>query len=404
MTSHRVKNAVFFICLLMVPALIYSKALITICYGLFFILAIAQYVIDIRSKDSITVKRPISVLFFFIVFFQVLFSGINSTDIQGWSHHLILKLPFFILPLAFYLIKPFNMTEVIRIHIWLIFVLFISSLPVLHHYFQNKEELLRLLGMGQAIPTPIEHVKYSMMNAYAAVSGLIIGIYYRNKLPAWTLCLVWFCTGWGLLYMHILAVRTGLVIAYASILILLALWIIQHFSMKAALLLPILFIGVIWCMIQSIPSLQTKISYMKYDWKMYSNNTGTLYSDSDRMESLKIGWNLFIEHPISGAGIGDLSAEVHKLYKDQQKPELYKLPHSQIIHQMAGSGLIGLTLLLIGFYGPYFMAHIRPTVFLSFLYLNYSLSFLVENSLERSASIAFFLLFALISLQTELKG
>ena len=57
-------------------------------------------------------------------------------------------------------------------------------------------------------------------------------------------------------------------------------------------------------------------------------------------------------------------------------------------------------LFLIGFYGPLFLKGAYKEILLLLLYTNYSLSFLVENSLERSFSLAFFLFFAMLILSS----
>jgi len=56
-----------------------------------------------------------------------------------------------------------------------------------------------------------------------------------------------------------------------------------------------------------------------------------------------------------------------------------------------------------GFYVPLLSKKLKTQTgaLLVFLYLNYSISFLVENSLERSVSVAFFLIFALMLIKSE---
>jgi O-antigen ligase len=396
-----IRRAIFFTCLLMVPAFIYSKALITICYIFFVVLAGLTWW-NTPKKDvfgSFLKCLPFSL--FLIVFFQIIVSGINSANTTEWTHHLIMKLPFLVLPVAFYLFGTVEERHVLFIHIWLMAILTASSIPVLFHYYQHQEELLGLLGMGQSIPTPVEHVKYSMMNAYAVLSGAIILLYYPKSYSIvikWAIALI---SLWLLLYMHILAVRTGLVIVYISGLIIALLKVYEDFSFKKLVLSASLILGFIFASIQFIPSLQTKMGYMKYDWEMLRQNGGQEYSDSDRVQSLKIGWKLFEANPIIGVGIGDLRQITIEEYALTRRTEYVKLPHSQFLHQMAGSGIVGLILLLIGFYGPFYFSNRDKAYFLGFLYLNYSLSFLVENSLERSFSTAFFLFFALLSINSQ---
>jgi O-antigen ligase len=199
--------------------------------------------------------------------------------------------------------------------------------------------------------------------------------------------------------MHILAVRTGLVILYLSVFVLLCIRLSQRNELRWSIisLLILCFFAVLTPRL--IPSLHTKIGYMYHDWQMYREGTGALYNDSDRIESLAIGWKLIQRNPIVGVGMGDLRKECVVEYKKTGRTDSYKLPHSQLVYVWAGCGIIGLILFLSGFYGPLWAVGWRSSYFLGFLYLNYSLSFLVENSLERSFSLAFFLFFALLNIR-----
>lgn len=399
--SLKIRRAIFSTCLLMVPAFIYSKALITICYIIFIILAGLIWWNTPKKEVLKPFLRSLPFSLFLIVFIQIVLSGINSADRAEWGHHLIMKLPFLVLPMAFYLFDKFEERQVLFVHMWLIVVLTVSSIPVLLYYVQHQDEMIQLLGMGQAIPTPVEHVKYSMMSAYAVISASVILLYFHQSFGTIIKVALAIMTLWLLLYMHILAVRTGLVIVYISCLALAILKSYENFSFKKLVLNASLFLGLIFSAIQFIPSLQTKVGYMKYDWEMLRQNGGQQYSDSDRIQSLKIGWKIFSDHPILGVGIGDLRQATKEEYALIGRTEHIKLPHSQFLHQIAGSGIVGLILYIIGFYGPFYFSNRKRAYFLGFLYLNYSLSFMVENSLERSFSTAFFLFFALISMNSQ---
>ena len=109
-------------------------------------------------------------------------------------------------------------------------------------------------------------------------------------------------------------------------------------------------------------------------------------------------------NPLIGVGYGDVLEEAH-VYYDQtyKRQDLFKLPHSQYLLTLAGSGLLGFIIFMVGFFTPLLSKKLKTKTgtLLLLLYLNYSISFLVENSLERSVSVAFFLLFALLLLKAE---
>ena len=151
---------------------------------------------------------------------------------------------------------------------------------------------------------------------------------------------------------------------------------------------------------------------MLHDWSKYQNKEGASYSDSERMLSYKGALSIIKSSPLIGVGYGDVRTEIIEYYKKEaQRPDLQKLPHSQYLTYMSGVGLIGFLIFIFGFYQPViasYKSHLKGSILfglLLLLYLNFSLSFFVENSLDRSMSVAFFLLISLPLLKyLPLKG
>ena len=72
----------------------------------------------------------------------------------------------------------------------------------------------------------------------------------------------------------------------------------------------------IFLLIQT-PMIKSKLGYMFYDWEQYASNGGANYSDSERLFSLKTGWELFSENVLLGTGIGDLFDSCEEVYQQQ---------------------------------------------------------------------------------------
>ena len=384
-------------CILIIPAFLYSKALITICIILFCLLGMIEY----TNKKALTFTKHPEYYLFILVFIGLIISGMNSNNTPVWLHAITIKLPFVLLPFAFFFLPRIEKKWLFTIHAWLLATLVISALPQSIFIFQHQESLLHKLGMGQPIPTPLEHVKYSMFNAYGVTSACYWILFGTgiSKLQKKMLTL-----GAGILFvfMHLLAVRTGLVIAYFSLLLLGSIYAWQKSDLKIGLLLFSAIIILPFLAYSQVPFIQQKIHYMIYDWQMFQNGTGGNYSDSQRWIMLETASDLWRQHPISGVGIGDLRDVCITYYQDNLGiSSLYKLPHNQFLITLAGSGIIGLIFFIIGFYGPVLRNKGTIRLLLFVLYINYTLSFLVENSLERSTSVAFFLFFALMTISTK---
>lgn len=395
---HRIAEFLFlFSSIFIIPAFLYSKALITIAI-IGFVISGLLSVTSVSFKSTIA---PLRLLLFSLVFLSVVLSGINSADTSAWLEASIIKLPFLLLPIAF-ILRPTSTKYIIPIHLWLLAVLVISAIPQTIFILKHYSLLIDNLGRGQPIPTPVEHVKYSMFNAYGVVSAIYL-LLFKSAETKHSRSWIWAGVITLFVFMHLLAVRTGLVIAYASILILGIAYARQQGGRKIwAILLGICLMGPLSAYLL-IPSIKQKANYMMHDWKMYQSDKGENYADSQRLMMARAAIEIWREAPVIGTGYGDLKETSRAYYREHfNLPDLDKLPHNQYLITIAGSGLIGLILFLIGFYGPLMGYRGVYRALLLLLYLNFTLSFLVENSLERSVSVAFFLFFSLLILSSNL--
>ena len=374
----------------------YSTALTTISL---LLIVIASCL----GRAQMKFKEVISDRFFLpltLVFAVVLVSGLYSQDSEGWQTAIRVKLPFLILPVAFLIAPNIKKKTAIDLHYWLVLISALVGLLVMIGIFRDIGSAVELISVGKSISTPIEHVKYSMTVAYAAVAGWIL---YRedDKLKKGMKRCLLFAVVFLVLLLHVMAVRTGLVIFYISIIFLAARYVLQPTYRKLGFGLLLGSILIPSIAIQVIPTLKQKIGYMQYDWSQYKKGEGRLYSDSERILSYQAGLSIFKNAPLIGVGYGDVREDVMSFYKDiADRPNLNKLPHSQYLTYLAGVGVLGFLIWLYGFYRPLICSvrSGRGTLLCSLIlmiYLNYSLSFLVENSLDRSMSVAFLLLFLL---------
>ena len=393
--NDRINRIVFFLCLIMIPAILYSKALITIIYILLALTAISSLIIHRRIESS----RMIILLPFTLVFLATVMSGCNSSDHDQWIHHVVIKLPFFIVPIAFIAPIQVSFRQVIDFHIWLILIFAIAVVPVSIHAILHHTDMQQLIAVGQAIPTPIEHVKYSMFNAYAAISGIALLRYYSNRLAPPARILIWVCTSLLILALHFLSVRTGLLIFYVSVIYLLAYEIAKYRRLWTALrvVIGIGMLSVVSYLL--MPSLQTKMAYMFYDWQMLLSGEGNHYSDSERIFSYQMALDLIKDQPIFGTGMGDLRQSSVDYYRSHDRGDYFNYPHSQWLYILSGMGMVGFSIFMLGLYIP--LVYASASLFLQLLYLNYTLSFFVENSFERSISVAFFIIISNIILSAS---
>jgi O-antigen ligase len=369
-------------------SIVYSKFLLSVCIISLFVLALYRFFHSEKRLKGFLISYQLSGLM--LIFIMVLISGLNSENLNEWAHHLKMKLPYLVLPFSLYVFKD----EVVKyyhvFHQVFIVVLFISTFPVFYAIFSDYEAHLAALGVGQSADTPVDHIKYSIFLAFAGLSALIFIIKPRPVIsldvPKWfyiiTVVVIFFM-------LHIMAVRSGLALFYTVLFITTFIFILIYKKYKWLFVLLAFIIIAPTIMYYTVPSIKAKIGYMRYDINEYLKGGGSQYSDSERWVSIQSGMQLFKENPILGTGIGDLREENSRLMKKQLHYNPIKYPHNQFVFYLAGMGIIGLVLFCFAFFHPWqlFKASEIHFIMLALLIL---FSFLVENTLERSYSIAFF--------------
>lgn len=329
-----------------------------------------------------------------------LISGLWSEDTTYFLERLRLKVPYLFLPFAFYMFPKISKTQYHFLLGSFLLIIMLSTVPVLLNYVQNYEDINLLLKQGKAIPTPISHIRYSLCLAIAVITG----IYLFSRTSK-------FYVRWGAFFialylfgvMHLLSVRSGLLALYVALAFLLLYFILntKRYMLGIALLVGLISIPII--AINTVPSLKHKLDYTLWDWskkgKENSLNPGEIYSDNDRMQSIKIGLSLWSEHKLLGIGSGDVKREMFNVYDERSSPKIsYKLPHNQFVTVLLGSGLLGLVFFLLAIGLPLIRDANYQDIMVLGCWIIIGVSFLFENTIENSRGIAIHLLFLLLPL------
>ena len=322
-----------------------------------------------------------------LIFFVYLCSGINSSDVSEWIWRARTKLPFLLLPFAFFALPHWSNKVDQYVRLFFITLASISLIIVLSQYFLSATDVVNQLKYGKSFETPVNHIRFSIILAIASIFALdSIG---AKKHP-WIYSISFIILMAGL---HILAIRSGLLLFYLGTITLLGL---KLWKAKKYLILVLCFVSIIslpFIAYYTVDSFKQKIDYMHYDWNKLEQNDGHNYSDVQRIMSWKAGWHLFAQNPIMGTGIGDLKGEMKKYYAEVYDLEKPKFPHNQYLFVLAGSGTVGFFIFIIGLLSPMKRrdSYKRP-IFIS-IYLMLITSCLVENTLETSVGVGIFIFF-----------
>lgn len=354
-----------------------------------------------RRLPGLFRKEPVWIVVM-LPFFIVLFSVFWTEDYAYWLERLRIKLPFLFLPVAFASAAPYLRERHRNLALYLfLWVMFAACVYVLFGYVSNYEEVAVLLSQGRPVPTPSNHIRFSLALAYAVFVAAYLAR-KRFKLR-WAIEVkgLWVLSVFFFVFLHFLSVRSGLLSLYV---VLFFLAFRQIFSSQtSAALRRVAWMGLLVIVLlpflsyRFVPAFRQKLDYMRWDLQQYfSGKEDFPSSDSDRLRSLELGWELAREHPLIGVGAGDLRREMHEKYALRYGGKVEpKMPHSQWLTYLAGTGVLGLSLFLFSFFYPLFeKRRYRQFLFVSF-WLIVFVSFFVENTLENNFGVSFYVLFLL---------
>ena len=329
-----------------------------------------------------------------IFFFLVLFSFWQTYDYQYWLARLRIKLPFLVFPLMFVALPRFTEKEVKGLFYVLLISLLITCLGIGANYLIHFDEINELLKQGQPMPTPHNHIRFSILLALGIIGGIYLveeGYYWRYEVEKkWIIGITIFL----FLFIHLLSVRSGLLSLYTALFMLTIRYILKTRRYWMGLTFIILLISIPVITYQLVPSFKSRIAYMKYDYYMYQRGEGALYSDSGRIVSLKVGMDIAKEHPWLGVGAGNLRAEVTRIFEEEYPNfEDAHMPHNQFLFVVAANGIIGLILFLFAFFFPiFYRRNFRHTILLGFSSIIF-VAFMIEHSIENSIGVGFYIFF-----------
>lgn len=279
------------------------------------------------------------------------------------------------------------------------FTITIASLVVFINYLFHFDEFNRRLSQGQPIPAPLnDHIRFSIEIAFAIITGAYLyfnHFFTRRIMKIMSLLSILFLV----IFIHVFAVRTGIVALYFTAIVLLVRWVILKKQYLRAFISLAGIVIIALLSIQFIPSLHNRMGYFKYEMELIrKGELNPEHSDAQRILSMEYGWDIAKNNLWTGTGAGDIKNEMDSLYHQYAGDVKLKskLPHNQFIYVFAATGLIGLIIFLIAVFYPWLSKkrYLHP-LYTSFFCL-ILFSFLTEHTLEIQIGTAYYLLFLLL--------
>lgn len=347
--------------------------------------------LSIKDWSQFLQKKGFAILGLMVVAY--LLSGINSSDLSEWWWRVRTKSPFFLIPFAFSIYRPWSVKVYRYVLISFMALMTLSSAYILFQFFTHQEQMVLLLKVGKHIPTPCNHIRYSLMLALAGAVSAYLLLFQKWSVPRWisstSLIVV-------TVALHVLSVRSGLICFYLAMFWLAFYKILTGQRKQWAFALFFIVALTPVTAYYTMPSFKQKVDYVKYDFEQFQKNGGQNYSDAERIMSYRAGWYLFKSHPILGVGMGDLLNGMKTYYQENYNREKAKFPHNQYLFVLAGCGILGFLIFFTGFFAPLLMAKSSLRGLQIGCYIILAASFMVENTLETAVGTAISIFFVVI--------
>ncbi len=401
------KNLFLFFCLLWIASLVFSPFLLTMAMIGIFIMGIVGLVKKIRAKETSYIQWikqfATDPLALFVIFFLItLLNWFYSFDQVYWLERLRLRMLFLFLPFSFYALPKFSKKDIQIILYFLMFLMVVTNIWIGIQYFIHFDAYQNLISKGKSIPTPRNHIRFNLLLAISIISGIYLWIKSEVLKYNWERNLVKITTIFLFIFIHILAVRSGLVALYFALFILLISYIVQRRNYLYGIigLIGLFLIPVI--AIKTIPSIKSKLDYTM--WDNHSSQEGNIkeHSDGERITSQRIGLEIFKDNPIFGVGSGDLRNEVKMKYLSKFGDEIEpKMPHNQFISILAKNGILGFIAFMFAMLFPLFYKKNYRNIFILGFFIIMLTSFLVENTIENAIGAGIYMFFVIMILRQE---
>lgn len=333
---------------------------------------------------------------FILIYAILLISGFWSRDSGRWFSLLRANLPYVALPVAFVLWPQYLRQRRNLFIRQFVFAAVALSMYLVFLFVIHPAQVLSEIREGGSFQMPVHHVHTSLFLAIAGVLGWEEwGRHGFRTRQYWLF-------GVGMVVIiagiHLLAVRTGLVLFYLGS-IGTFLWNKNYHHKRGLLAIGIF--GVLMVMaLWFIPSVWERWQYFLEDVRNYEGSSWWFYSDAVRWKSNLLGWEIFRESPWWGVGMGDVLDEMHMSFYSLHEIRIWEYPHNLWITFLVGSGVIGFALLNLAL-GQLFI-RVRRYGSLSFrlIFFLYLVSCLVENTLLTSLGSAAFVLIFLFAIDS----
>lgn len=331
-------------------------------------------------------------------------SGLWSHDKAQWMERMQIMLPFLILPFAFSGLGAWPKKWLSTLFSLFILLTITGISWSLYFYFSQKDNYDLGFGFSRGIPTPFknDHIRFSL--AVVLSICFSVDLFMTTTSKIWKGMLALFTTI-GIIYLHILSAKTGLLTFYIIGLLFVGKLLLNPSNRKYGFIILSAIIILPVVMYFSSAALRNKIGYFLYSLQQMKNEKKeSNISDEGRLISYGYALESIRKHPLQGVGLGDVLPTMESLYSrdfPNEKPKIL-LPHNQFLMSMMAIGIGGFLLLLLQQIFLFRLALRQDFLYFSFMVMM-SFTMMIEPLYETQYGTCMFLFWLLLLLhrQTE---
>ena len=333
------------VCLLLLFAgLLLSRALVSFASVMIVVPFLANRKINALQKQFL-----IAVGF---ILLPVILSGLWSNDKTLWWNSLSVKLPLLTMMLGI------SATD-LSVERWkklcysYIIIISLGCAWSIGQYLLHTSAIEAAYLKAKVLPTPADadYVRFSWMAVIAILLSVKCFLAEPKKRIQLLLVILFFCL---VVYLHMLAAKTGLLCLYTAALIYIFHLFFIEKKWKKGLLLIIIFFSTALIAYNTLPTLRNRVQYVLYDFSLYTNgNAAPGYNDAARWLSIRAGYAITKEHFVTGVGFGDILPSVEQWHQKNNPAgfdyERFR-PACEWLVYSAGSGLLGMLFFSAGIF------------------------------------------------------
>src|SRR5690606_21374449 len=242
-----------------------------------------------------------------------------SSNIPFWEQRLQVKLPVILLLLAFSLMPRPSARQ------WQLFTVTTAIVMVgcaaytLSFLIGNVQHYVEQYNISHVLPTiPGDHIRASLVATMFIIWYAYMWKRLQHKAAKWFIA---FAIIFLSIYLHVLAVKTGLLAWYLFVLGWAVYIGLKRNKLVAVAIVALIISGGVLA-VKYIPTLNQRLGYLNYTYIVFKEGERSgHYSDMGRLISYDIALRLTREHMVYGTGMGDV-LDVMKQGYDRWYPQI----------------------------------------------------------------------------------